>query len=560
MAEKISPEEKKVDTVDVYDDSVAEVAVAKAREAKERALETAGMTPVEVAKWDKEKKLMDQAEKAQWDYQQRVEEERKNSDEQRSDGLKEPFVGPEPFAQREEVTTTAKTESQTQKQREEHTQAIKWVKPERPFETGKSSEGKPSFEDKKKHLTERIKELDAAIALKAEKLAEKIGEAYNKLPMKYKFAIGATLAGGMALTWPVSTVAGMAFGGVIGLQRAAGMFGMFVNFEKKLLDAHASKLAGAKMTGIFGRLARESEGGNKNEAAALAMAYTFGLSSAIGYGVKTAADWLADLYYDTNITEEVSAQPKAPKTTIVPAKPSVPVPSVELSAESAERLSKYGITGSSSPEQIATEQMTPNESREALRTAVNGIMQLTEEPSSFEMPKHADFSIHEDDTTISPYDVTPTDQLGEDDMLSTAEKVEEQTADTPETSSETIADTEPSVSPTETQETVTNSFGLDIPMTESHLYEGEGGRSYVLGGTTADHAKTIREFFAVPENAKKILYTPPVAGDSHVIGWIKSSEGAIMSTGPLEAEEKNWFGMRKYVEKIDTNWLRRLVK
>ena len=109
-------------------------------------------------------------------------------------------------------------------------------------------------------------------------------------------------------------------------------------------------------------------------------------------------------------------------------------------------------------------------------------------------------------------------------------------------------------------EVIVNNTGLNIPISESHLYEGEGGRSFVLGGTTADHSKIIREFFAESENAKKVLYTPPVAGGSHVIGWIKSPDGAIMSTGPLEEENRNWLGMKKYVEKIDPNWLRKLIK
>lgn len=170
--------------------------------------------------------------------------------------------------------------------------------------------GSEKFKKGTEHLGQRLKDIDrAAVSAGAEKFVRKAGESYNKLPWWSKLAFGGFIAGTMAVTWPVSTVAGMACGGVLGLQRAAGMFGIFVKVEKSLLDARTANLTAGKRKGFVGRFAFDSEKANTNEAAGLAMAYMIGAGGGIGLGVKAAADWLVEnIYYNTNITETISAR------------------------------------------------------------------------------------------------------------------------------------------------------------------------------------------------------------------------------------------------------------
>ena len=406
-----------------------------------------------------------------------------------------------------------------------------------------------------------------------EKVFRKLGENYNKMGWKSKLIIGAGLGLGAGLSGAaVSGVGILGFTTLIVAQRTAALMTMYLKYEAK--SPYQGEIG--KFLGI--------EYGTKEKAMAKAMLYTALMSAGTAEAVREIREsaWAQDMnewlgHMMEKVADKISGTSYHPEAGGVATAPSVFPEKAQLQSDSA---SLEQPVSAPVPVPEAAEPAAAAAAGEQASRPITHDVHRPEAPTRFEMPKHADFSIHEDDTTISPYDVTPTDNAQTDDVLS-VEEVEEDVQDQPAEAPVHVIEPEEIVlkQPTEppmvdltqgdsverssiptSSEVIVNNTGLNIPISESHLYEGEGGRSFVLGGTTADHSKIIREFFAEPKNVQKVLYTPPVAGGSHVIGWIKSPDGAIMSTGPLEEENRNWLGMKKYVEKIDPNWLRRLVK
>lgn len=130
----------------------------------------------------------------------------------------------------------------------------------------------------KEQLAGRSKELDARFNELGGEWAKRIGESYNKMPLKWKIATGVALTIGLGITLPVSTVGTMAFGGAMAVQRAAGMFGMFVNLEKHLQGTQSGqgRFANAEW---YKKLMTGSPEKEKNVAALMAMVWTFGLGA-----------------------------------------------------------------------------------------------------------------------------------------------------------------------------------------------------------------------------------------------------------------------------------------
>ncbi len=141
---------------------------------------------------------------------------------------------------------------------------------------------------------ERSKELDAEAGKygpKAEKLIRSIGEKYNKIGWKSKLAVGVGLGVGAAAFSGVSAPLALLFGAGLGAQRAAGMAGMFLKFEKHLQDT-----AEGKSKNFFARqewykkLAEKPEQQRKLYAAIMSAGYTAGVSAAIGGAVHLASE------------------------------------------------------------------------------------------------------------------------------------------------------------------------------------------------------------------------------------------------------------------------------
>src|SRR3989344_1785721 len=296
-----------------------------------------------------------------------------------------------------------------------------------------------SFEDKKKYLNGRDKELGAKakeFGIKVESHIRNAGEWYRKLPLKYKIGVAGALLGLNVATGGASTFVTIITSSAMLGQRALGSAATYALMEGLLEKRLSRKEAerGSDRT-KFERWKK------RGYSTAAALAVFIGLP---GYAIKEGFDAvggggllkaLGSLMGHT-IPAEVTpvTVPSGVSTDQVAdeAKKVLEETKERLAKEIAERdkiqagLDQVKQQIAEAKAQEAAEASTPQEARQALRTAVEKITKLTEVASAkFEMPKHADFSIHEDDTTISPYDVTPTHQSGADDMLS-VEEVEEQ--------------------------------------------------------------------------------------------------------------------------------------
>lgn len=268
-------------------------------------------------------------------------------------------------------------------------------------------------------LAERKRELDGALEKKAERLAEKIGEAYNKLSPWTKIVIGGALvvgaAGTAGIAWPLTSL----FGGLLATQRAAGMFGMFVNIEKHLQETREGKESKGRVGKFFAnrewyqKLAKSSEGGRKNTAAALAMGWTFGMSAAVIYGVKELSqtefahamqdkvrDWLGNL-----MGHDTSGAPAAPDTHAT-------MPGAAAPAPAAAEMPSVGATGGKGYEYMAKrlwEQLQDkgleankfaegSDIRRLLEAKPDGINKLVHELAD----KHGFFNANETNVLIRP--------------------------------------------------------------------------------------------------------------------------------------------------------------
>src|SRR3989344_5509381 len=298
-----------------------------------------------------------------------------------------------------------------------------------------------SFEDKKKYLNGRDKELGAKakeFGIKVESHIRNAGEWYRKLPLKYKIGVAGALLGLNVATGGASTFVTLFTGTAMIGQRALGSASVYALidglYEKRLQKEE--KKRGSDRT-KFERWKK------RGYSTAAALAVFIGLP---GYAIKEGFDAvggggllkaLGSLMGHT-IPAEVTpvTVPSGVSTDQVAdeAKKVLEETKEQLAKEIIERdkiqagLEQVKQQIAEEKAQVAAEASTPQETRQALRTAVEKITKLTETASAkFEMPKHADFSIHEDDTTISPYDVTPTDQTPAEDIGSVeVEEVEEQ--------------------------------------------------------------------------------------------------------------------------------------
>ncbi|MHB1163105.1 MAG: hypothetical protein ACYCZZ_01055 [Minisyncoccota bacterium] len=127
---------------------------------------------------------------------------------------------------------------------------------------------------------------------KVEKFIRSIGEKYNKLSLKSKIAVGVSLGIGAAAFSGVSAAAAFAFASGLVAQRAAGMAGMFLKFEKHLQDT-----AEGTSEGFLGRrkwyqnmFMGSSDRQRKVLAAMMSVAYTGAMSATIGEAVHVASE------------------------------------------------------------------------------------------------------------------------------------------------------------------------------------------------------------------------------------------------------------------------------
>lgn len=188
----------------------------------------------------------------------------------------------------------------------------------------------------KEYLTNRSAELDTQVKeLGAfEKYFRTKGEQYNKLPLKYKIAVGVLLGVGAVATSGVSVLAPAICMTGIATQRSLGMAGVFIKMEKYLQS---------KTENII----------SKREATGAALVSAAGLSILGGYAIKQGIDWASNTDVGHSLQDfvrnnwpfshsEVSVQIQ---------KESVPSPKVPASAS---EVPKPMAVAASAPEQVAS--------------------------------------------------------------------------------------------------------------------------------------------------------------------------------------------------------------
>ena len=440
-----------------------------------------------------------------------------------------------------------------------------------------------SFEDRKGRLNRRAGELDAKAkeyGIKFENFVRNIGEDYRKLPLKYKIGVAGALLGLNIATGGASTLVTLLTSTAMLGQRALGSAATYALLdgllEKKL--ARKEKERGSERT-------KSEKLRKRGLSAAAALAVFTGLP---GYAVKEGFDAIGG----GGMLKALGAlMGISPATTELP--PTTPVPtgasaghSVEEAAkimqQAKEQLAKE-ITARNEIKagldqvkqqiveekaRVAAETSTPREAKQALKTAVEKLTKVSATADAkFEMPKHADFSIHEDDTTISPYDVTPTDQSGADDTMQVGEEsqsVAEPEAqqpiveETPRTWQEKIVpeDTSPAAIdqqvPTETpiesdgpvveKSIISNQVGLAIPVAEPHIYAGtDAGHTFAFGGTPTERENAILQYLR--ENPNKVVFGPDNT-NTYRIPWHlvdgKLTPGSPMRTNGLFGFLSTW--------------------
>lgn len=273
---------------------------------------------------------------------------------------------------------------------------------------GKKEE--PSFEDRKKYLNSRNNKLRAKAkeyGIKFESFVRNTGERYRKLPLIYKIGVAGALLGMNVATGGASTLVTLLTSTAMIGQRALGAASAYA-----LIDGLYEKRLTRKENERGSERTEFEKWKKRGYSTATALAVFTGLP---GYAVKEGFDaiggsgMLKALGALMGISPDTAELPHTiPKTAGAPAEPLVkPLVIDEIKQQIVEENAR-----------ATTEVTTPQESRQALRTAVEKLTRVSATADAkFEMPKHADFSIHEDDTTISPYDVTPTDQSGVDDDI-----------------------------------------------------------------------------------------------------------------------------------------------
>ncbi len=216
--------------------------------------------------------------------------------------------------------------------------------------------------------TERMKEYmsqrNGALDQKAEKLGiggfvRSIGEKYNKINWKYKLLAGIGLGVTTAVTAFPAAITACAVG-LIAAQRALGATGMFVKFEKNLKDIDKGEAEGffkGRLLGKEGWYQKAiknmelSEEGQRNMAIGMTLAYTVGMSAAIGGAVEYARDhgwveWISNHLPSMDAhaagTSAAPATAPAPEAATPAPEAAVSAPEVKVEMPSVAASARHG--------------------------------------------------------------------------------------------------------------------------------------------------------------------------------------------------------------------------
>lgn len=426
------------------------------------------------------------------------------------------------------------------------------------------------------NLTERTKELDAQAAKMGwiEKGFRKMGETYNKMPLRYKVATGILLGAGSVVTAGVSIAAPLAFMSGIAAQRVAGMAGMFLNLEKKLQDK-AEKTGGLQFKIEKGddliegskpleyvvpfpvsgaqkieRGAWQKALSSKEMAMLKAALWSIGLGYAVKEGVEWASDteaghavqrWLGDMLgHHTAPPTEASPNAVPGAAAAATAETATPAAAAEVAAAAPEvphgPATELPVTTAYSPEASTPEAPAPEIPDMSMRV----------EP-------HPDF----------PHEVTRVDSGDMGDVLEIHEPGEaEAEAPVPGAEEASVTPEEGAAPPPEAEaggpagvgtpeepapliqepapvvekSIAANPFGLVVPVAETHIYADAGDtHTFVFGGSPHEQAEAIHKFLV--ENPNKVIYGTDSTGTYrvpwHLVDGKEVVAGPPMKTGGL---------------------------
>ncbi len=444
------------------------------------------------------------------------------------------------------------------------------------------------YKSSEEHLIRRNEELDAQLEKVGgvEKGFRWIGEKYNKLGWKSKLGIGVALGLGAGIAAPVNMAVAAGFLSGIAAQRIAGLATMYLKFEK---NSHGEKygkekamakaiLYAATMTAgtmyavkeiadtdiyhrtqeWLGSMFGHNEVPNAPDEAPQAAATVTPAA-----GVPTTAPDAVPVSA-TTATAESSATP-------LPVETSTPMPTIEATPGKGyeymmkrmwEQLQEKGLDPSTYPEgsdiRLLIEATPSNIDNVVHNIAADpghgffkldgtsvridlgsqmtinteGNIQLGEVVKAPEGAPVTPVYPQPEAVAAQPAEAVNYPNLPEDsDINAVPAEVDDEAVpavaeplqkDTVETPPETSVATE----------VVRNSTGLEIPITQPHIYAGDGNRLFVFGGTLIERANAIQEF--LKENPNKVVFASDDTGKFrlawHLVGGKAEVAGAPMRT------------------------------
>jgi hypothetical protein len=383
-----------------------------------------------------------------------------------------------------------------------------------------------------------------------------IGEQYNKIPFKYKLAVGLTLTAAAGIGTAFAAPA-LLYSSVIGLaaQRVAGGLGMFVKFDDRLI-ATQSETHGM------------SETERQSWAAAQSLVYGVLMGKMVQLGVEAAGhaidasglhDWVIAHWPGHAAPIDVAPPPGPLETgmslehemdmSMIPQTPDV---SVHASAGHGYEFMVKRLW-----EQLQDKGLDPSQYAEnsdlhrLLTTDAAHIDQVVHQIAAD--PQHHFFNADGTSVLMKPEDVMT---IGPDGQIhvggpshfdvvqapegaATTPPYNPEAAQAPEMESpaaphtEILTDSAPQApEATSVAESITNSHGFPVIESQSHIYASTSGdQLYAHGGTAAEKAQMIREFFADPANAGKTIISSD-ANNNYQIPF-SMQNGNIMAGQPL---------------------------
>ena len=435
---------------------------------------------------------------------------------------------------------------------------------------------------------------------KTEKLVRSIGARYSKLHWKYKIAIGAGLGISAAAFSGISTPLALLFGAGIVAQRGAGMASIFLKFEKHLQDTGEGKSQNffARQE-WYKKIAERPEQQRKLAAAIMSATYTAGAGLAIGEAIHLAGEsawgdavheWLKQ-HWPFGSGAQVAAPPSHPVPGAAESALAATHPAPEAPVHAPSTIAHEASLSSSAPEmptvsvaaseghgyeymmkrlweQLQAEHLDPN--RYPPSSDIHHL--LTADAHSIDTvvhqiaadPKHDFFHADGTSVLISPHAHMTIGSDGDVNLSDSGHDLLRAPAHLPTTpayhpepppaiTEVPVISAEP-VLPVETLSvqnmpfaehahlalapSVTNHFGVEVPLTEPHIYTGPDAKHlFVFGGTPTAQADYIRQY--LNEHPKDIIYGTDAA-DAYRVPYFLGPDGKV--TAGLPARTGGFFG------------------